>query len=365
MNLLLFLLALAALIGLWAWLRWRSLTQALNEYAQNLRLAASEEAARLPQPAHASLQNVAAAVEHLQRRNQESALAWQTGQIRLAALLEQMTDGVLTVTRQGQIDFANPAAASILGQASLEGRSVVEALRDHRLVNLWKACLQTGEPQSDSLEIPLRRQSLQVTVLADTQHPGGALLLLHDLTRLRRLETVRRDFISNLSHELRTPLASLKALAETLRDGALQDPQAAPQFLARIEAEVEALNQMSAELLDLSRIESGQLALRLSSFRPAALLQSATERMQAQVERAGLALSVHLDPDLPSCRPIFNAWSKCWSISCTTPSNSPPPEGKLASAPAPCRRTSSSAFRIAASESPPRSRPASLSASTA
>src|SRR3990172_6564795 len=128
---------------------------------------------------------------------------------------------------------------------------------------------------------------------------GDTLLLIQDLTRLRRLEKVRRDFISNVSHELRTPLASLKALSETLRDGALDDPKAAPRFLGRIETEVDALTQMTQELLDLTRIESGQVQLDLKSAAPGKLLASAADRMRAQAERTGLILTVESAMDLP------------------------------------------------------------------
>jgi len=88
-------------------------------------------------------------------------------------------------------------------------------------------------------------------------------MLFQDLTRIRRLETVRRDFISNISHELRTPLASLKTLTETLRTGALEDPPAARRFIYRMETEVDALTHMVSELLELTRIESGQVPLKL------------------------------------------------------------------------------------------------------
>jgi two-component system, OmpR family, phosphate regulon sensor histidine kinase PhoR len=93
--------------------------------------------------------------------------------------------------------------------------------------------------------------------------PGMILLVFQDLTRVRRLETVRRDFVSNVSHELRTPLASLKALAETLQEGALEDPPAARRFLQRMETEIDNLTQMVHELLELSRIESGKVPLQL------------------------------------------------------------------------------------------------------
>ncbi len=170
-------------------------------------------------------------------------------------------------------------------------------LRQYQLVEAWQRSRRTGEAQEESVELPARRRFLQLVVLPDRQ-TGGSLLLVQDLTRVRRLETVRRDFISNVSHELRTPLASLKALTETLRDGALEDPKAAQRFLGRIETEVDALTQMATELLELSRIESGQVPLELKAVPAAALLLSATERMRAQAERAGLVLRLDTAQDM-------------------------------------------------------------------
>jgi two-component system phosphate regulon sensor histidine kinase PhoR len=155
--------------------------------------------------------------------------------------------------------------------------------------------------QSESVELPARRQFLQIIAIPDT-HASGSLLLAQDLTRVRRLETVRRDFISNISHELRTPLASLKALTETLQGGALSDPEAGPRFLGRIHAEVDALTQMAQELLDLSRIESGQVELVLTPLDPKKLLSSAADRMKLQAERAGVRLHVHCADDLQGVR---------------------------------------------------------------
>jgi len=152
--------------------------------------------------------------------------------------------------------------------------------------------------QSESIELPTRHQFLQLVVIPD-QHASGSILLAQDLTRLRRLETVRRDFVSNLSHELRTPLASLKALTETLQDGALDDPPAARHFIDQIQVEVDALTQMVNELLELSKIESGRFTLDLSPVAACDLLDSASKRMQLQAERAGLGLRVECTVDLP------------------------------------------------------------------
>jgi two-component system phosphate regulon sensor histidine kinase PhoR len=209
---------------------------------------------------------------------------------KLSAILDQLTDGVLIADADGRVQFANPAAEKLFG-SPLAGRSVAETIRHHSLVDAWRRCQLTTELQSESVELPASRQFLQLIAIPD-MHAGGSLLLVQDLTRVRKLETVRRDFISNLSHELRTPLASLKALTETLQDGALADIEAGPRFLGRIHTEVDALTQMAQELLDLSKIESGQIPLVLRKVEPLAVLKSAADRMRLQAERAGVNLTV-------------------------------------------------------------------------
>jgi two-component system phosphate regulon sensor histidine kinase PhoR len=220
---------------------------------------------------------------------------------KLSSILDQLTDGVIITDADGLIQFANPAAQRLFETPGALGRSVTEVLRNHQLVDAWRRCQQTGEMQSESVELPARRQFLQVIVIPDT-HASGSLLLVQDLTRVRKLETVRRDFISNISHELRTPLASLKALTETLQNGAIADPDAGPRFLGRISTEVDALTQMAQELLDLSRIESGQVELTFMPVSPEQLLLTAMDRMKMQSERAGLKLSVVCDDNLPNIR---------------------------------------------------------------
>ena len=210
---------------------------------------------------------------------------------RLSTILDQLTDAVLIADAGGRVQFFNPAAEKFFG-SPLAGRSVVEAIRHHQLADAWRRCRETGEAQTESVEVVGSRHFLQLIVVPDRDTRGGTLLLVQDLTRVRRLETVRRDFISNLSHELRTPLASLKALTETLQSGALADEEAAPRFLGRIVTEVDALTQMAQELLDLSKIESGQVKLVLRRVDSQALLKSACERMRVQAERAGVNLTV-------------------------------------------------------------------------
>jgi two-component system phosphate regulon sensor histidine kinase PhoR len=247
------------------------------------------------------LEDLSNAVKTLAIEEQERTLGLNAERARLATVLEQMTDGVLIADTEGHIQFANPAAEKLFEAPNPVGHTVVEVIRQHQLVQAWRRSRDTGETQEESVELPASRQFLQLVVLPDLS-TGGSLLLVQNLTRVRRLETVRRDFISNVSHELRTPLASLKALTETLRDGALEDPKAAQRFLGRIETEVDALAQMAQELLDLTRIESGQVPLDLKAVAPSTLLYSAVDRMREQAERARLGLRVEIPTDVPEVR---------------------------------------------------------------
>ena len=220
----------------------------------------------------------------------------------LSSVLNQMTDGVLITSADGEVQLINPTAERLFNITHPDGlgRSIVEVLRYHQLVELWRAA-RDGERQSTMLEIGPQHIFLQaVGIPLKSALPGSTMLLFQDLTQLRRLETVRRDFISNVSHELRTPLASLKALAETLQEGALDDPPAARRFIERMDTEIDSLTQLVNELLELSRIESGKVPLSFNRVTPCDLIQPAYERMILQVERAGLELIFDCHTELPA-----------------------------------------------------------------
>lgn len=221
---------------------------------------------------------------------------------RSAAVLEVMSDGALILDEDGKVQLINHAAESMfsLNRTDAVGRSLIENLRDHQIYELWQSCRSRDETQSTVVEIPGRTLYLHcIATPLGKALPGSILLLFQNLTRLRRLETVRQDFVSNISHELRTPLASLKALTETLQEGALDDPPAARAFLGRMETEVDALTQMVEELLELTRIESGQTPLRLAPTLPESLLRAAMKRLGVQAERAGLILEIDCHENLP------------------------------------------------------------------
>ena len=287
-----FVLIAFILLTIWFAWRYRNLQKKLNEYASVIRRQAD------PATDIKELENISSSIASLVSTFDARRSTLDAERARLATVLEQMTDGVLIADAQGLIQFANPAAGKLFQTSNPINRSLTEVIRNHQLVEAWRRCQQTRELQSETVEVPARHQFLQLVVIPDS-HSSGSLLLVQDLTRLRRLETVRRDFISNLSHELRTPLASLKALAETLQDGALDDPPAARRFIDQIQIETDALTQMVTELLELSKIESGRFSLDLQPAAACDLLDSASRRMQLQAERAGLNLRVECADDLP------------------------------------------------------------------
>jgi two-component system, OmpR family, phosphate regulon sensor histidine kinase PhoR len=223
-----------------------------------------------------------------------------------------MADGILIVDADLRITRANPAALRLLQRdETVSGHTLAEVVRDHELVGVLAQALAEAAPRTIIVRLASVREDLRedvrfvrATGIPLDPAPGSTrragLLVLQDVTELRRTDTVRREFIGNVSHELRTPLASLKALVETLEEGALEDPPAAREFLGQMHVEVDSLTQLVQELLELSRIESGQAELRRESVSPTALLNAAERRLRRQAERVGVSLAVESDDSLPS-----------------------------------------------------------------
>jgi two-component system phosphate regulon sensor histidine kinase PhoR len=222
-------------------------------------------------------------------------------QDRLTTMLQIMADGVIMVSRKGKVRLINPAAAQILDTTETDAlkRSFVQTVRDHRVAEVWQRCRESGSQEVDTVEMGEQRFLRVVVTPYLLGEARGYLIMLQDLSRMRQLQTVRQDFVSNVSHELRTPLAALRALVDTLRDGALDDPPMAQHFLDLMEGEVDSLTQMVQELLELSRIESGQVPFEFKSVSATKLLQEAIARLKPQSERAGVRLTMALPDDLP------------------------------------------------------------------
>ncbi|MGQ9493524.1 MAG: ATP-binding protein [Anaerolineae bacterium] len=235
----------------------------------------------------------------------EKMIALEEEKSLFSTVLAYMADGALIVDSAGRILLINSAAARLLGTDEKEavGRTFAQVARHHRMIELLRRSQANDKEQEET--VGMYRQGPYLRMIMTPIRGGGreeTLIVLQDLTQMRRLEMMRRDFVSNVAHELRTPLASLKALVETLRDGALDDKEAALRFLHRMETEVDALTQMVKGLLELSRIESGQVPLQLAPMMVEDLVLPSVERLRPQAERAGLLLVITIPPDLPRVR---------------------------------------------------------------
>jgi two-component system phosphate regulon sensor histidine kinase PhoR len=211
---------------------------------------------------------------------------------QLEALLNASSDATVAVDAGAVVQYMNSAARRLFGAGADVGRPFIEAVRDHDLNGLLVSAARRGERSVQVVAYGPSQRWLQATAVPIEDGGGwAALAVFHDLTEVRRLDSVRRDFISNVSHELRTPLAGIRAAAETLHEGAISDPPAASEFVGHILRETDRLTQLVEELLELSRIESGAAPLALAEVDAHALIEAAVRRFTQQAERAGITLT--------------------------------------------------------------------------
>jgi two-component system phosphate regulon sensor histidine kinase PhoR len=194
---------------------------------------------------------------------------------------------------RSRVPGVHAAALAERPAADLRGMSLIAAFGSAALDSICREATTTGAPASGEADIGRAARSFAVDAVpiavADPDAIGPSLVVaMHDVTTLRRVERVRRDFVANISHELRTPLASIKLLAETLGAGAVDDAATARDFIAQIERETDHLSQLVNELLDLSMIESGETSLSIEPLDPEAVLDEVAARIGPVAQRRGL-----------------------------------------------------------------------------
>jgi two-component system, OmpR family, phosphate regulon sensor histidine kinase PhoR len=223
---------------------------------------------------------------------------------KLAGILGNMADGVIMTDNDRDIILVNRAAGRLFGfkEESAVNRPLIEIVHDHEVDEILKECLKDSREHAIQFESGVGRRFLRAIAvpLLNQGRLNGALVLVQDLTELRNLQTMRRELVGNISHELRTPIAGIKAMAETLQNGAIDDKEAAKDFLHRIENEADRLAQMVAELTQLSRIESGQAELRLSPVDLNSLVNEVLIEMGPLADKQKVALSAEMIPNLPA-----------------------------------------------------------------
>ncbi|MGI8475849.1 MAG: HAMP domain-containing sensor histidine kinase [Thermomicrobiales bacterium] len=220
---------------------------------------------------------------------------------RLEVIFSNLSDGVIIVDAGNEVAGLNAAAVGILGASATGavGRPFSVVARDSDLIRLMRDAFASNAVRSTVIDYARSGRVFEASaqpVAGSAERLG--IVVIRDVTELRRLELVRREFVANVSHELRTPLASIRALVETLDAGAIDDPTVSGDFLGRIVGEVDRLTALVDELLDLARLESGRLTLRLERVAPDALVMGAMDRLRPHVERARLTLLADVSPGM-------------------------------------------------------------------
>ncbi len=219
---------------------------------------------------------------------------------QLATVLGAMVEGVIAVDDREQVILANNAVFRLLEMSptAMVGRPLWEAVRHPRIEELVRRALR-GEA-CERLEFQMARSQSTISV-AVSQLPGkpcpGAVLVLHDVTELRRLERLRREFVANVSHELKTPLTSIAAYTETLLDGAMDDPEHNREFLQRIEEQTERLQVLIVDLLSLANMEAEESVLELTPVDAAKVIEASVDAHQAVAEAKRIQLTVAGEQD--------------------------------------------------------------------
>lgn len=218
---------------------------------------------------------------------------------RLLAALDSSVDAVAALDAAGQVTYANRAAGDVFNRspADLVGGNFVYLLPSDEVVDALRTSRELGQPQTRTIQ-RAPGEWLQVSTAPIVEGGGwSALVLIHDLSGVKRVEQVRREFIANVSHELRTPLAGVKSVLETLEGGALSDEATAREFIARADTEVDRLVRLVEELLELSRIESGEVPMAQDTVNMDEVLRNAVVRLKHIAGQAHVELSFESNGD--------------------------------------------------------------------
>jgi two-component system phosphate regulon sensor histidine kinase PhoR len=235
---------------------------------------------------------------------------------RSSAILRSMVEGVAVVDAQERLVFCNRAFSEILNldAASSEGHPLIEVVRQAELIGLIRRALKGEEGlQSDIAMGIVQQRSFSVTAApvkaleasaatasGNGEKPSGAVVVLHDVTELRRLERVRQDFVANVSHEFKTPLTAIQGFAETLLAGALDDPNNNRHFLEIIRDHAARLARLTDDLLKLARIEAGKLEVQFHPVFLVEVIEGCAATTLLKANRRQISFDVDLPPGLPA-----------------------------------------------------------------
>ncbi len=312
-NMILLLLGAAGvtLVSVWVFTRTavRPLTKIVSATQQ---FSSGDLSARAPVEGSGDFADVAVAFNEMADELQSTFNTIDLERKRLDSVVEHLGDGILIIDNDDQVVLMNLSAETLLQvhRGWAIGRTYPQVFRDYELAAVVRDGRLAGDPDAEPathfIEMGRPRRTVQAfSYPIPSDDAPLVLVVLRDITEFRRTEAVRRDFVANVSHDLRTPIASMKALVETLLDGALEDETVARDFLSRIQVEVDDLARLVEELLQLSRAEAGQIELHLAPGDVEPIVRRVIDRMRAQASLKQIEISLDSEAGLPQA--MFDA----------------------------------------------------------
>jgi two-component system phosphate regulon sensor histidine kinase PhoR len=293
----------ALLIGIgliWIILRWSAhpleeMTRAAESIANGrmdlkVRERSEDEIGQLAKAFNAMTRKLSSTFDQLKNDKNE-----------IEAVLSSMVEHVIAVDASGKVIFINPAAEKLFGIRgdNVRGRPFMEAVRQAAVSEILKSVMGDDTERFEEIRLILPEERFfeaRAVPMQGVRSERRYLLVLHDVTRIRKLEQVRREFVSNVSHELKTPLTSIQGYAETLLAGALADSKHNRDFVDTIFKEADRLNRLVNDLLDLASIESGRKKPQITEFELAAVVNEVHGMARSRTEKTGVRIENRVPP---------------------------------------------------------------------
>lgn len=289
-----------------AWILYSSLINPLKEVANIAKSVAGENFEQyVPTFSHNEIGDLARSINCMAKRLKKVTENLNSERGRLQAILNGMTDGVIIMDSWGRVILLNPVVEKLfrITNSASKGKNIIRVIRDYELEKLLHQSLETGESIKKQIQIlaPDRRIfRVYVTPISTGDDSGEVVAILRNVTDKKMLEEMRSDFVANVSHELRTPLTSIRGFAETLLDGAYEDPATARKFLMIINKEAERLSRLIDEILNLSRIEDEKFVLNYEEFSISDIIQRTAAIVQTRAAEKNLTINIDIPDDLPA-----------------------------------------------------------------
>ena len=252
------------------------------------------------------LRDLGTALDDMRRQVQTHIGQITLEKSRLEAVLTSITEAILVTDQSGRILMGNQTFEKLFGVSdAIEGRMPIELVRHRDVQNAIEQTLKTGQVAFLDLtrsDLPAsstqaggreRHFDVQIAPILQDDHIAGSVTIFYDITELRRLERIRKDFVANVSHELRTPLTTIKGCAATLADGALDNREASQRFVQMINTHADRLHNLVEDILDLSRIESGALPLEISAYFVHEMVNSVVGQIRPLAKEKTLTIEIN------------------------------------------------------------------------